>query len=594
MSTESNPLVSTKPGSLRPLALSAVAAATLFLVMHQGLVIAPEKAILAALLAWVINFGVALATASSRANALSAELSQAEASLEMARQAGLAARRASEASNTMSATMARRRAMERRSHEAPGVDVDMSEMIIEGEEERFNLIHGTGGDAEADGAAEEAGRAAADTSESHEGSAEKNPVPCLSPEESVANVKKLAIEATEAVQAVADKVKNYQNMVGELESKRYQLKSVRELADALVCVLNLEHLLDMIVESGLHLAKAKTGSIMLITPETNYMTIRTARGMREDIIKKVRVKIGEGISGYVAQTGEPLLIKDIENAGRFSKKSASKYETHSLISVPLKIKEKIIGVLNINNKVTGESFDEDDLSLTMMLASYAAISIDTARLHENLSKSVINIVKLATNALEAKDSYTAGHSERVTEFGTEIAKAIGCSENQVETIRQAGLLHDIGKIGINDSVLLKPSRLTDEEFEIIKTHPAIGYSIVSPMDIMPSVRDAILHHHERYDGRGYPDGMAAADISLEARILAVADSFDAMTSTRAYRKSLPNNVVVRELIRCSGSQFDPEVVTAFLEILKERQFYTDEDLEIIKEELKNDAKGGKR
>lgn len=563
MSKDSIPLVSRKPGLLKPLMLSAAAAAALFLVMLKGLSIAPAKALPASLLAWAVNFGVALLVARSRAEALGGELRLAEIALETARQAGISARKASEAAGSPSASLARKR-----NFDPPGLEseasrsIDMSEMILDEHREPGNVV--------------KSGRT---LTHGHDATGS-------TPEKLVANIRKLAVEATEAVKAVADRVKNYQIMAGELENKRYQLKSVTELAGALVCVLNLEQLLDMIVESGLHLAQAKTGSIMLITPETNYMTIRTARGMREDIIKKAKVKIGEGISGYVAQTGEPLLIKDIENAGRFSKKSASKYETHSLISVPLKIKDKIIGVLNINNKITGESFGEDDLSITMMLASYAAISIDTARLHENLSKSVITIVKLATNALEAKDSYTAGHSERVTEFGTEIAKSMACSENQVETIRQAGLLHDIGKIGINDSVLLKPSRLTDEEFEMIKTHPAIGYSIVAPMDIMPSVRDAILHHHERYDGKGYPDGIAAANISLEARILAVADSFDAMTSTRAYRKSLPNNVVVRELIKCSGSQFDPDVVTVFLEILKERQFYTDEDLEIIREELK--------
>ncbi|PKK92252.1 MAG: hypothetical protein CVV64_02230 [Candidatus Wallbacteria bacterium HGW-Wallbacteria-1] len=379
-----------------------------------------------------------------------------------------------------------------------------------------------------------------------------------------------------------------------LESKSHQLENARELTKAVTCVLNLETLLSMILDKGLELAAAKTGSIMLLDYDTNYLTVKVARGMARDIQKKVRVKIGEGIAGHVFKTGNPLLIRDIENAGEFSKKSSSKYETHSLISVPLKIKERCIGVFNINNKQDGTSFNDDDLATIALLAAYASISIDTARLYDNLSKSIISIVKLATNALEAKDSYTAGHSERVTEFGTEIAKAMGLEEERIEIIRQAGLLHDIGKIGINDAVLLKPSRLTEEEFEIIKTHPAIGYAIVAPMEISLEVREAILHHHERYDGRGYPDGQKNDEISLEARVLCVADSFDAMTSTRAYRKSLPNHIVAKELIKCSGSQFDPEVVQVFLDILKERQFYTDEDMDAINEELEKDkAKGGR-
>jgi HD-GYP domain-containing protein (c-di-GMP phosphodiesterase class II) len=386
----------------------------------------------------------------------------------------------------------------------------------------------------------------------------------------------------------------HQMLDHNLKLNQKKLDSVTELSKALCSASDLEGILSMIIEKGLELVNAKTGSLMLIDTETNYMTIKSAKGIPEKIQKKVRVKIGDGISGFVAQTGEPLLIKDIENAGRFSKKSSNKYETSSLITVPLKIKDRIIGVFNINNKKTGDSFSDDDLELITLLAVYAAISIETAKLQENLSKSVVNVVKLATNALEAKDAYTAGHSERVTEFGTEIARYMGCSEDQIETIRQAGLLHDIGKIGISDAILLKPSRLTDEEFEIIKTHPAIGYAIVSPMNIDFEIREAVLHHHERYDGRGYPDGQKGEEISIEARILCVADSFDAMTSTRAYRKSLANNIVVKELIRCSNSQFDPDVASAFLEILKERQFYTEEDLVTIKEELKNTDERGRR
>lgn len=394
---------------------------------------------------------------------------------------------------------------------------------------------------------------------------------------------------------ILDKKSSYlETTTHKLELNEKKLESVTELSKALCSATDLEEILAMIIDKGLNLVNAKTGSLMLLDPETNYMKIKSAKGIPEKIQKKVRVKVGDGIAGFVAETGEPLLIKDIENAGRFSKKSSNKYETSSLITVPLKIKERIIGVFNINNKKTGDSFSEEDLELITLLAVYAAISIDTAQLQENLSKSVVSVVKLATNALEAKDAYTAGHSERVTEFGTEIAKYMGCSEEQVETIRQAGLLHDIGKIGISDAILLKPSRLTNEEFEIIKTHPAIGYAIVSPMNIDIKIREAVLHHHERYDGRGYPDGQKATDISIEARILCVADSFDAMTSTRAYRKSLQNNIVVKELIRCSNSQFDPDVAKAFLEILKERQFYTEEDLVTIKKELENNDGRGRR
>jgi HD-GYP domain-containing protein (c-di-GMP phosphodiesterase class II) len=182
-----------------------------------------------------------------------------------------------------------------------------------------------------------------------------------------------------------------------------------------------------------------------------------------------------------------------------------------------------------------------------------------ANLHSTLGALV--------GAMEAKDSYTRRHSRRVTDFSVLTAQTMGLGLDLIESIRFAGYLHDIGKIGIKDSVLLKESRLTDEEYEQIKKHPVIGESIIKDLDLTAHERSIIRHHHERWDGRGYPDGLAGEDIALAARIVAVADAFDAMTTNRPYRRSKDRQEAVEELQVCSRTQFDPEVVGAFLNML---------------------------
>jgi len=171
------------------------------------------------------------------------------------------------------------------------------------------------------------------------------------------------------------------------------------------------------------------------------------------------------------------------------------------------------------------------------------------------------------NAMEAKDPYTRTHSRRVTNLSVLTAQTMGMGLDEIESLRFAAYLHDIGKIGVKDHILLKTEALTDQEYQSIKEHPVIGVQIVSDLDLSPQEMSVIRHHHERWDGRGYPDGLAAKDIPLLARISAVADAYDAMTSDRPYRKAMEASQAVGELTRCSYQQFDGEVVKAFVDML---------------------------
>ncbi len=183
----------------------------------------------------------------------------------------------------------------------------------------------------------------------------------------------------------------------------------------------------------------------------------------------------------------------------------------------------------------------------------------------DLKELLFNTVSAISSALEAKDSYTYGHSYRVTYYSVKIGEMIGIDPQQLSLLEFAGLLHDIGKIGVPEIILNKPGRLTDEEYSIICRHPARGGQILSRLKNMQYVIECVIHHHERYDGKGHPDGLKGDRIPLGARILAVADSYDAMTSDRPYRKGMPHEKAIEELKRCSGTQYDPSLVEAFLQ-----------------------------
>jgi len=206
-------------------------------------------------------------------------------------------------------------------------------------------------------------------------------------------------------------------------------------------------------------------------------------------------------------------------------------------------------------------FDPSDVVSTMRKI------VDKQRLQED-NIQLFDTIKVLATALDARDHYTHGHSQQVTEYAVEIAQEIGLSAKEIDVIRDAGLLHDIGKIGIPDAILLKPGRLTEEEYAIIKKHPEIGKKILQPVNCLADKIPLIYHHHERVDGQGYPEGLAGDNIPLGARILAVADAYQAMTSDRPYRSAMPMQVAISELEKFKGKQFDPMIVEAFLRILR--------------------------
>ncbi|GBC64068.1 HDIG domain-containing protein [Desulfonema ishimotonii] len=253
----------------------------------------------------------------------------------------------------------------------------------------------------------------------------------------------------------------------------------------------------------------------------------------------------------------PLMITEKEDGGRLPA------GVGSFAAVPLSIREKVFGVLTASVRKNGKRITDKTLYYLSFMAHKAAYAIENLALYENIYENLIATLDALVQAIEARDFYTKKHSKQVTEIAIAIAKQMECCQEDIEILEVAGPLHDIGKIGIPDSILLKPGRLTDAEYKVIKTHPVIGADIVGQLGLWDRERLIIRHHHERFDGTGYPDGLSGEAIPLLARILSVADVFDAMASNRVYRKKMAEQVVMDTIHNGGGTQFDPDVVSAF-------------------------------
>jgi HD-GYP domain-containing protein (c-di-GMP phosphodiesterase class II) len=244
-------------------------------------------------------------------------------------------------------------------------------------------------------------------------------------------------------------------------------------------------------------------------------------------------------------------------------------DARRLLAVPLQRGEQVLGCMYVLDKELGD-FDSVDIKLLNSIANESAIYLENAILFEDVHGLMMGLLHSLTSAVDAKDAYTCGHSERVALLSKTLAQEFGLDDHQVERIYMAGLLHDVGKIGVPEAVLRKPGKLTVEEFEQMKRHPAIGAKILHDVKQIQDIIPGVLHHHERFDGRGYPDGLSGHNIPLMGRIICLADCFDAMTSTRTYRKAMPLEVTLADIRRCSGTQFDPALTEAFLRIAPEK------------------------
>lgn len=355
----------------------------------------------------------------------------------------------------------------------------------------------------------------------------------------------------------------------QLHQKLKEISELYKISEEFNTVEDNENLFKKVVHLASKFTSAQKVSIMLLDREFNKLVLREAIGLDKKIIDKIVIPVGEGIAGKVVLEKKPVCYNVLNDEKIEIKERITRYQSKSYLCVPLIIGDEVFGVLNLTDKIDGGQFKEEDVLLITSLAQKAAIKIENNALYEGIYSNLVDTLKVLVSSIEAKDHYTKEHSQRVTRYALAIAEELGCSDEDLEKLQFSGIIHDIGKIGIRDYILLKEGKLTPEEYEAIKQHPVIADNIVKPLGLIQSERGIIRHHHERIDGAGYPDKLSGEEIPFLARILAVADAFDAMTSTRPYRDSLSVSVAIDELRRCSGTQFEPKAVKAMLRCIEQ-------------------------
>lgn len=272
-----------------------------------------------------------------------------------------------------------------------------------------------------------------------------------------------------------------------------------------------------------------------------------------------------GVIEEIAADAAPLMIDG-------NSRQSLPAPIHSLMGIPLKIREKVFGVLIAVISGETSSFTKKDMYYMTFMIHQAAYLVENLALYENIYENLFSTLSALVKTVEARDAYTKEHSNRVKDTAVVMAKAYGCSKEEIDVLDFAGRLHDIGKIGIRDDILLKPGRLTGPEYEKIKEHPLIGESIIGQMGLWDREKKIVRHHHEWFDGSGYPDGLKGDEIPLLSRILSVADAYDAMVSDRAYRKEMPEDKVIDIMQSGKSVHFDPRIVDLFLSLRAEGRF----------------------
>jgi response regulator RpfG family c-di-GMP phosphodiesterase len=371
-----------------------------------------------------------------------------------------------------------------------------------------------------------------------------------------------------------------------LQQENIKLKeavSLYKISEAIATSLQIDQILDLILDATVQEVAADLVTLMMRDPVTGEYYERSRKyGSNADEKSVGRLEVSELMEHF--RTDLPLLAHGIKAMRYFAEPPEDK-RLVSFCSIPLKVQDRVMGMLNAYSYTRGYKFSEGQRKMLSVLASRAAVSIENARLYEDLVDKNRDLARVnmsleenfkATiigfaHALEESDRYTRGHSERVSFYASLTAEGLTMSEGEVQTVVQAGLMHDIGKIGIRYEKLNKPGKLTPEEMAMFRTHPAKGKRILEPIPFMMELIPGAWCHHENWDGSGYPRGLMGDNIPILGRIVAIADTYDAMTSDRAYRKALPHEVAVGELERCSGSQFEESLVEVFTKKLEEHR-----------------------
>lgn len=377
-------------------------------------------------------------------------------------------------------------------------------------------------------------------------------------------------EVEQANYTIADLAAELEQKNSNLEHAINRLSTIHKIGLAINSTMDIDRLFNLIVLSTTSTLDAHIGYIILYDKNQQSLNVTNLIGNGKVIAPHKAIKMKDtGVSSWVINNRQPLLIEDINQAPQFDRFSELGFERKTLICVPLMVMDEIIGTISVVNKTDNSQFYSYELEMLTTIAAQAAIAIKNATLYDEQQQTYLNTIQALVTAIEASDSYTRGHSERVTRYSVEIGRRFNLSTDRLQILERAAILHDIGKIGVDQSLLHKEGKLSAHDINELQLHPVIGMKILEPIEFLKDVRTCIGQHHERYDGMGYPNHIKHVDQLLESRIIGVADAFDAMTSDRPYRKALTLDVAIAELLDNSGTQFDPSVVNIFTAIIDE-------------------------
>ena len=364
-----------------------------------------------------------------------------------------------------------------------------------------------------------------------------------------------------------------QNVGDNLRLRKSQLTALMEIGSVINSSLGRERVLEEVMDSLIALMHAERGFLMLLDPK-GKLRPQIARGIEHINLIQQAFDFSSTIVRRVADTGQPVLTTNAQEDPRFEDQvSVAVYQLRSIMCAPLKIKDQLIGVIYVDNRARTGMFHESDLDLMTAFANQAAVAIDNADLFDDLQKSNRNLERAyqATlegwvHALDLRDKETEGHTQRVTILTERLARSMGVDGEALVHITRGALLHDIGKMGIPDSILLKKGDLTEDERIIVRKHPVYAYEMLNPIEFLHPAIDIPYCHHEKWDGTGYPRGLKGMEIPFAARIFPVIDVWDALISDRPYRKAVPPDEVRQYIQKDAGKHFDPHVVRAFMEM----------------------------
>jgi len=372
-------------------------------------------------------------------------------------------------------------------------------------------------------------------------------------------------------------------LLEETQRRLRHIQALRSIDMAITGSFDLRVTFNVALDEITHQLGVDAASILRLNPYSQTLEYAAGHGFRASTIEKTCLRLGEGVAGRTAQERRTVYVPNLSKDSEFTRSGLIAEEGFTTYcAVPLLAKDRVLGVLEVFYRLPHEGNGEW-LEFLENLARQTAIAMDNAELFHDLERSNTELIQAydatieaLSYALDLKDNETEGHSRRVTELTLRIAREMGIEEEELVHIRRGALLHDIGKMGIPDAILLKPGQLTDEEWNVMRQHPVYAYRMLSRIEYLRPALDIPYYHHEKWDGTGYPQGLKGEEIPLAARIFSIVDVFDALTSDRPYRKAWPKERAIEYLREQSGKHFDPRLAEVFLSLAERELLFREE------------------